>query len=42
MREHEERYNQIQGSGPESELAKIVLRYQNEGKTANQYQNQVA
>lgn len=39
MRDYEERYNQIQGSGAESELAKLILRYQNEGKSANQYQN---
>lgn len=35
MKEFEDRYTQIQGQGIEGDLAKIVLRYQNEGKSAN-------
>ena len=34
MREYEDKYNQIHSNGYEGELAKIILRYQNEGKTA--------
>jgi hypothetical protein len=41
IRDYESTYTQIQGTGYESDLAKIILRYQNEGRAANPNQNLV-
>ena len=39
MMDFERAYQNIQGSAYENELAKIMLRYQNEGKSTNAYTN---
>jgi len=40
MGDHERTYTNVQGSALENELAKIMLRYQNEGKSSAYLANQ--